>query len=431
MKKHFRKYTALALAFILSGFVQAAGFAAELIGTEIVGSTRNQVIEVVAGGESVAFNIEVKTDQNIPELATFSVDTEYSVSQAIGSSSVPSQIYTLSNLDSSRIIQASASAASDAEPGDYQVRIRFSNITGGGNNAPKDNKEDFLTIRVIGEQKAPIEEESQLDTTAPVVTALPDREANLNGWYNSDVIVSFSAEDEAGGSGVAEVSSPSKVSTEGADQVVTGYAKDKAGNSGSANYVVNLDKTSPVVSVTSTEKVILKSSSVLNWSASDALSGLETPDSGTIALDTSTVGPKTVTISSRDLAGNETTKVVNYTVIYSFLGILQPINTDGSSVFKLGSTVPVKFQLKDAEGSFVSSAIAKLTYVKTGSTIYSSVNEVVSTAASTTDNFFRYDTTGQQYIFNLSTKNLSEGSYQLRITLEDGQIYTVQIGIRK
>ena len=431
MKKHFKKVTALVLAFILSGSVQAAGFAAELIGTEIVGSTRNQIIEVAAGGDSVSFNIEVRTDQNIPELATFSVDTDYSVTQTNGSSSVPSQIQTLSNLESSKIIQASASASADAVPGDYSIRIRFSNITGGGNSAPKDNKEDFLVIRVVSDQKAPIEVEAPSDTTAPVVTASPDRNSNLNGWYNSDVVVSFSAEDEAGGSGVAEVSAPSIVSSEGAAQIITGYANDKAGNTGSASYIVNLDKTAPAISVEYTEKVILKSISALKWSASDALSGLKTPDSGTIALDTSTVGPKTVTITSVDLAGNETTKTVNYRVVYSFLGILQPINTDGSSVFKLGSTIPVKFQLKDAQGSYVSAAVAKLTYVKTGSSIASSVNEAVSTAASTTDNFFRYDAFAEQYIFNLSTKGLSEGIYQLKITLDDGQTYNVQIGLRK
>jgi hypothetical protein len=35
-------------------------------------------------------------------------------------------------------------------------------------------------------------------------------------------------------------------------------------------------------------------------------------------------------------------------VIYKFGGFRQPINLDGPSVFKLGSTVPVKCALTDA-----------------------------------------------------------------------------------
>lgn len=110
---------------------------------------------------------------------------------------------------------------------------------------------------------------------------------------------------------------------------------------------------------------------------------------------------------------------------------MQPINADGSSVYKLGSTAPAKFQLKDANGTLVSSAIAKLNYAKVDSTVTTAVNEVISTAASTTDNLFRYDATANQYIYNLSTKNLSEGKYKLNVTLDDGETYSVQIGIRK
>ena len=38
-------------------------------------------------------------------------------------------------------------------------------------------------------------------------------------------------------------------------------------------------------------------------------------------------------------------------VAYAWSGVLQPVNADGSSVFKLGSTVPVTFQLTGPSGS--------------------------------------------------------------------------------
>ena len=56
--------------------------------------------------------------------------------------------------------------------------------------------------------------------------------------------------------------------------------------------------------------------------------------------------------------------------------------------------------------------------------------EAVSTASSTTGNLFRYDTADNQYIFNLSTKALSTGLWQLKVELDDGQRYTVFVGLK-
>ena len=44
---------------------------------------------------------------------------------------------------------------------------------------------------------------------------------------------------------------------------------------------------------------------------------------------------------------------------------------------------------------------------------------------------FRYDPSSAQYIFNLSTKTLSAGDYELRINLGDGVVHTVKISLKK
>lgn len=75
--------------------------------------------------------------------------------------------------------------------------------------------------------------------------------------------------------------------------------------------------------------------------------------------------------------------------------------------------------------------MARLSYAKVSATVINSVNEAVSTAASATDNLFRYDPVSNQYSFNLSTKPMAEGKYVLYVNLDDGQSYTIQIGIRK
>jgi pectin methylesterase-like acyl-CoA thioesterase len=82
-----------------------------------------------------------------------------------------------------------------------------------------------------------------IDKTAPSIIAVRNPPPNANGWNNTDVTVSFNATD--GLSGVATFSGPVTVSTEGANQPVTGSATDLAGNTASVSVAVSIDKTAP------------------------------------------------------------------------------------------------------------------------------------------------------------------------------------------
>ncbi|HEV8122588.1 MAG TPA: PxKF domain-containing protein [Candidatus Polarisedimenticolia bacterium] len=128
---------------------------------------------------------------------------------------------------------------------------------------------------------------------------------------------------------------------------------------------------------------------------------------------------------------------------FAWTGVLQPINGDGTSIFKLGSTVPVKFQLTTPcvpTGTFT----AKIFLAKITSDILGSEVEATSTSAADTGNTFRYDASGDQYIYNLATKTftngnttpLSAGTWQIRIaqyngTTEIGTMGTVIISLKK
>jgi hypothetical protein len=123
--------------------------------------------------------------------------------------------------------------------------------------------------------------------------------------------------------------------------------------------------------------------------------------------------------------------------IYHFGGILPPIKKDGNSDFKLGRTIPVKFQLWDDQGNLVTDAVANIFVKKTSN--YTSGEEIdaIYTTAATNGNLFRYDSESEQYIFNLSTKlplnngvSWSAGKWEIRIELDDGMSYYVQIGLR-
>jgi len=143
--------------------------------------------------------------------------------------------------------------------------------------------------------------------------------------------------------------------------------------------------------------------------------------SGLTSGDTFPLGTTTVTCTAEDAAGNMATGSFDVHVVYGWSGVLQPVNADGSSIFKLGSTVPVKFALS-GDSAAITDATAKLTFTKIENGIEGTVMEATSTATATTGNLFRYDAASGQYVFNWSTKVLESGSgtYKLSIDFGDG-----------
>jgi len=57
-------------------------------------------------------------------------------------------------------------------------------------------------------------------------------------------------------------------------------------------------------------------------------------------------------------------------------------------------------------------------------------NYAAGTVGLVNETLFRYDPTGQQYIFNLSTKGLSAGTWRLKVSLDDGATYTTLISLK-
>jgi hypothetical protein len=114
--------------------------------------------------------------------------------------------------------------------------------------------------------------------------------------------------------------------------------------------------------------------------------------------------------------------------------ILQPVNSDGTSAFKQGSTIPLKFQVCNASGNSVgpTTAVPNVvqSFVLTGTSNGSpGLNETV--VSTTPDTAFRWDSTSQQWIFNLSTKNLSSNkTYTYTATLVGGATFTIVFGLR-
>ena len=300
----------------------------------------------------------------------------------------------------------------------------------------------------------------KVDTIAPEIRDLgPTTQPNAAGWYNSPVTNVFSASD--GGSGLADVNQANFRVTSGASEegkvvnIGSGVVKDVAGNTSPGIVrAFQIDLTKPVITLNAPAEgarvdicsgipAIGTTATSLSYLASDPLSGMASSSDRLVKPTTASgVGAYTYTVDAADVAGNADTKSRNYSVVYgaAYGGVLQPINLGTQrSVFKLGSTIPVKFKLMCGTQP-VSNAVASLYVQKQDNTVDGAINETIFSDPSTAGTTFRYDATGGQYIFNLSTKSaytnpngssltFGAGTYQLTIRLDDGTTRTALIDI--
>jgi alpha-tubulin suppressor-like RCC1 family protein len=213
---------------------------------------------------------------------------------------------------------------------------------------------------------------------------------------------------------------------------VVGTAVDLTTTASCTSYVKVIDAnkpslTLPLDTITAIGNTASGAAVRYSASASDICDGAVVPTCSAPSGATFPFGSTPVTCTATDAQGNSTSGSFLVQVNYSWSGVLQPINADGTSIFKLGSTVPVKFQLTGASAG-ITSAVATLTLAKISSSVEGTYVEAVSTSAATSGNLFRYD--GGQYIFNLSTKGLSTGTWSLSINLGDRVPRTVNISLR-
>ena len=206
------------------------------------------------------------------------------------------------------------------------------------------------------------------------------------------------------------------------------------------------------------------------FAGTEGASVIDTAPTCSVPVTHTNVGSYDITCSG-GVDNNYSFKYVKgtLTIVYGsgFLGIQQPINgglgesialtansvgtghdpdfDDDNSRFKLGSTVPVKFTLTDANGVPVTAAnIANLVVKIADNKADPGVDETISTSAATEGNAFRLsDATTGQYIFNLSTKSgyknpngtivnfTSQGTNTLTVLLNDGTSRSVNIQLVK
>ena len=183
------------------------------------------------------------------------------------------------------------------------------------------------------------------------------------------------------------------------------------------------------------------------------ITGLQHSDAVTVsytskgAASSAAVGSYDITVASYNFTSGsasnyaitQNTATNGLKVLYASAGacggtvghtILPPINADGTSVWKAGRTIPTQFRVCDANGNSVGptaatpNVVASYGIIKTYAGTVTSVDETVS--ATNNDTAFRWDATGQQWIYNTKTgsgTNLVAGyTYLMQIKLVDGTV---------
>jgi subtilisin-like proprotein convertase family protein len=276
------------------------------------------------------------------------------------------------------------------------------------------------------------------DNAAPKTTAARANAPNAAGWNNTDAVLSLTAADNKGGSGVRRITYSATgagafaettvegssvsltVTTEGVT-TVNFRATDNAGNVEQTKSVtVMLDKTAPSVSIISPSAVnyMLNQAVAARYACADGGSGTAAcvgtaPDGG--AVNTSTVGARTFTVNATDVAGNAASASVAYNVVNSASYNIRLLY-DPTKANRAGSTVPVKLQVLNAlSGQNVSSSnlvVHALGVTKESEYAPGPVEDAGNANPDDDFRFNNFDGTGG-YIFNLKTDGLTTGTYVL------------------
>ncbi|MCU1390462.1 MAG: hypothetical protein JWL72_3800 [Ilumatobacteraceae bacterium] len=170
------------------------------------------------------------------------------------------------------------------------------------------------------------------DKSAPTVSASVSPAANAAGWIKTSPATVTATVTQVGPSAAAQTrysstgalvvapgtpySAPISVTAQGTS-TLTFNGSDVAGNSASTSATVNLDSVAPSIAITTptATQYSWNSAVTASFACSDLTSGVPASAcTGPATVPTNAVGSFTYTVTATDLAGNVTTKSVNYTV---------------------------------------------------------------------------------------------------------------------
>ena len=263
-----------------------------------------------------------------------------------------------------------------------------------------------------------------IDTTPPTITAPPDVTISTirGSCIASPALGTPIAADNLG---TVSVTNDAPSSFPKGTTTVLWTATDPAGHTATAAQHVTVNDTEapsivPPANVRATATgpggVFIATSAIGTAAVADNCPGTVTTSvRGIPAGNVFPLGVTVLTWTATDASLNATTATQTVTVAYNLCLLYDP-----TRAVKLGSTIPIKLQLCAADGTNMSSASAvphATTLVRTGTATTSVADD---SGNANPDSDFRYDATlggTGGYIYNLSTKNLTAGAWQMQFTL--------------
>jgi hypothetical protein len=286
-----------------------------------------------------------------------------------------------------------------------------------------------------------------IDGRGPTVThtVAPVAPAGANGWYTTAPSVTFTCSDDVSGlaagscaiDGISPAADHVTLGEAAAAQTVAASATDNAGNVGHDSVGLKVDLSDPAaptfVGIAAKTYAVndLPVQGAISCTSTDAISGLQ---SCVVTGYGSALGSHTLTAIATDNAGRTSTLTLTYIVGFQSGNVLPPVTAPSGDqgistatdlqVFKIKSTVPVKFRMyRDAAKTTVlttppAGSVAKLTFAKADSTTDSSDPGTLITLPADSGDIFRWTgPTDYQYIYNLRTAGQTAGTFYVRITL--------------
>ncbi len=182
-----------------------------------------------------------------------------------------------------------------------------------------------------------------IGTKPPTITGVASPAANAAGWNNTNVTVTWTC--VPGTAPIASTSSPSVVTTEGANQVVTGTCTDVAGNTASASVTVNIDKTPPTITANASPAPNAagwnNSAVTVTFTCADSLSGVATCPAQQVV---STPGANQIIQGTAvDAAGNSASAQVTLNISETPPMILASVSPSPNAAGWNNSNVTVSF----------------------------------------------------------------------------------------
>lgn len=153
------------------------------------------------------------------------------------------------------------------------------------------------------------------DATPPVLTPSISGTAGDNGWYRSDVTVTWNASDDI--SGISAGCAANTLSTDNAGTTYTCTVTNGAGLRANASRTVKRDATPPTVTFSGNAGAYTVDQQIaITCSAADAMSGVASSTCAPVSGDAYafTLGANTVSASAMDHAGNSGSGTTSFTV---------------------------------------------------------------------------------------------------------------------